>query len=134
MKHPILSASLGALLIAAGASAAQSQPYPSTDQAPAQSVPPSYTQAQQTYQDQQQQYQDSQAQYQAQREQYEAKRMAYAHENQAYERALDDYDAAHGHGAFVTYYSVHPGEYDRMFGPGAYERDFGRPVFYETRP
>jgi len=131
MKTLVLSASLAVLLATAGAAAVQAQ---TTDQAPAQSVPPSYNQAQQNYQDQQQQYQASQAQYQDQRSQYEAKRMAYAHQNRAYERALDDYDAAHGHGSFVTYYSVHPGEYDRMFGPGAYERDFGRPVFYEYRP
>ncbi len=127
MKTFTLSASLAILLATAGMSVAQAQ---TTDQ----SVPPSYNQAQQNYQDQQQQYQASQAQYQEQREQYEAKRMAYAHQNHAYERALADYDATHGSGAFVTYYSVHPGEYDRMFGPGSYERDFGRPVFYEYRP
>jgi len=127
MKHPALSASLAVLMATAGVGAALAQ-----DQS--QPVPPSYGQAQQNYQDQQQQYQNAMAQYQDQRSQYEAKRMAYAHQNRAYERALDDYDAMHGHGAFVAYYSVHPGEYDRMFGPGAYERDFGRPVYYETRP
>jgi len=133
MRRLALSASLTLLLATVGAGSVQAQ---TNDQAPApdQSVPPSYTQAQQNYQDQQAQYQASQAQYQDQRAQYEAKRMAYAHQNRRYEEALDDYDAAHGHGSFVAYYSVHPGEYDRMFGPGSYERDFGRPVFYETRP
>jgi uncharacterized protein YlxW (UPF0749 family) len=125
MNTLALSASLAVLLASAGAAQAQT-----TDQP----VPPSYNQAQQNYQDQQQQYQNALAQYQDQRSQYEAKRMAYARQNRAYERALDDYDALHGHGSFVAYYSVHPGEYDRMFGPGAYERDFGRPVYYETRP
>jgi len=131
MKHLAISASIAALLAAGAVGAAQAQ---TTDQPAGQAVPPSYTQAQQNYQDQQQQYQASQAQYQEQRQQYEAKRMAYAHQNHRYERALADYDAAHGTGSFVTYYSVHPGEYDRMFGPGAYERDFGRPVYYEYRP
>jgi uncharacterized protein YlxW (UPF0749 family) len=126
MNTLALSASLAVLLAGAGVAATQAQ---TTDQ-----TPPSYAQVQQNYQDQQQQYQNSLAKYHDQRAQYEAKRMAYAHENRAYERALDDYDAMHGHGAFVTYYSVHPGEYDRMFGPGAYERDFGQPVYYEDRP
>lgn len=104
MKPNLLALSAAALL--GGASVASAQP-----------ADPGYAQQQQQYQGQQQQYQDSQAQYQHQQAVYKERRARY-------EAARAAYDADHGQGAFIQYYSAHPDEYDRLNGPGAYERDF----------
>ncbi|HVY35292.1 MAG TPA: hypothetical protein VG960_12840 [Caulobacteraceae bacterium] len=83
----------------------------------AQSPDPTYVQQQQDYQNKQQQYQDAQAQ-------YEHQQTVYRHRLAGYERARAAYDADHGEGAFYRYYSVHPREYDALYGAGAYGRDF----------
>jgi hypothetical protein len=69
--------------------------------------------------------------YQNQQADYAAREAAYRDQRQAYERARADYDASHGDGAFIAYYNAHPREYDSMYGPGAYARDFGQPVAYD---
>ena len=105
MKLIVLGLSFAALL--AFGAAALAQP-----------ANPGYDQQQRDYQDQQQQYKDAQGQYQHQLGVYEQRRANY-------EAARAKYDADHGQGAFVRYYSDRPDEYDRTYGPGAYDRDFG---------
>ncbi len=78
---------------------------------------PTYAQQQQDYQAQQQQYQSAQTEYQRQQ-------TIYGHRVAGYERARAAYDAEHGEGSFFRYYNVHPREYDELYGPGAYGRDF----------
>lgn len=104
MKTTTLGLSLMAVLFGGGVAIAQT-------------VDPDYAQQQQTYQAQQQQYQDAQGRYQHQQSVYQGRRADY-------EAARAAYDADHGQGAFFHYYSDHPDEYDRLYGPDAYERDF----------
>lgn len=120
MKSLPTCASL-AVLLAVGAGAPMAQ---------AQAAGPTYDQQQQDYQRLQRQYQDAQARYRDQSSDFQAKRDAYARQHDAYERARADYDAEHGAGAFLAYYRDRPDEYVRLYGPGAYDRDFGRPVAY----
>jgi len=120
MKSLHIGASLAILIaVGAGASIAQAQaPGPNDDQ------------RQQDYQRLQHQYQDAQSRYQDQSNDYAAKREAYARQHEAYEHARADYDAEHGAGSFLAYYRDRPDDYGRLYGPDAYERDFGRPVAY----
>ncbi len=120
MKSLHIGASL-AVLMAVGAAASIAQ---------AQDAGPSYDQRQQDYRRLQTQYQDAQSRYQDQASDYAAKRAVYARQHEAYEHARADYDARHGAGAFLAYYRDRPDEYGRLYGPDAYERDFGRPVAY----
>jgi hypothetical protein len=111
MKSTIASLSLAALMATTAVG----------PMAQAQTPPPAYDQS---YQNQQDRYQDQQSD-------YAARDAAYREQRRAYERSRDDYDAAHGSGAFIAYYSAHPGEYDELRGRGAYARDFGQPVAYD---
>jgi cytochrome c556 len=77
-----------------------------------------YQQQQQDYQARQSQYQDDVARYQAQQQTYRLRRDHYEADRAAY-------DAEHGSGTFFGYYRRHPYQYDEIYGPGAWERDFG---------
>lgn len=86
---------------------------------------PGYAQQQQDYQRQQQHYQDAQSAYTAQKDAYHAARDDY---DELHARFLHDqakYDAHHGQGAYVRYWSDRHGAYDDRFGEGAWDRDFG---------
>lgn len=83
------------------------------------------TAAEQAYQQQQQDYQARQAQYQDDVARYQAQQQAYRVRRDHYEADRAAYDVAHGAGAFLRYYSRHPFQYDEIYGPGAWERDFG---------
>ncbi len=96
----------------------------------AQANGPGDNQRQQDYQHLQDQYQDAQSRYQDQARDYAAKRETYERQHGVYEHARADYDAQHGAGAFLAYYRDHSDDYERLYGPGAYGRDFGRAVVY----
>jgi hypothetical protein len=120
MKSRHICASLAVLAaISAGACTAQ-----------AQAAGPGDIQRQQDYQHLQDQYQDAQSRYQDQSRDYAAKRETYEHQHGIYEHARANYDAQHGAGAFLAYYRDHSDDYERLYGPGAYGRDFGRAVVY----
>jgi hypothetical protein len=124
MKSLHICASLAVLMaVGGGASIAQ-----------AQDSGQNYDQRQQDYQRLQNQYRDAQSRYQDQAKDYAAKRDVYARQHEAYEHARADYDAQHGAGSFLAYYRDRPDDYGRLYGPGAYERDFGRPVAYRGDP
>jgi hypothetical protein len=108
MKTPILPIALAAMLGAAIAAPALAQT--AADQ--------TYQAQQQDYQAQQQQYQDDMARYHAQQDNYRMRRAHYDADRAAY-------DVEHGSGAFMAYYSHHPFQYDGIYGPGAWDRDFG---------
>ena len=42
-----------------------------------------------------------------------------------YETARAVYDADYGQGAFFRYYRAHPTEFERFYGPRAYDGEFG---------
>jgi hypothetical protein len=83
------------------------------------------TAADQAYQQQQQDYLGRQAQYQDDVARYQAQQQAYRVRRDHYEADRAAYDVEHGSGAFLRYYSQHPFQYEEIYGPGAWERDFG---------